>query len=525
MKKTTDLAVFVYLGHTKISDIRAKASLQVGESLEVPIHTVDSPLEIERQLLGCQSEWILLISEMERVNSSVLGQVKLVREQSPETRLFFLQEDWDKELHDGQPSEFVEQLFGLTPFGILFNADYVKNLGGFSKTHTHSFDVELFLRCAKSDKPLLAGISKPAFSSIERQVRAFTIGAERVSQVTDLVAKEINVSPAYWFRAYASMARHLKVTSEKVELALKMHQISVVAQGYTIAHQIRQADQPHLGVFLRRSVFDDGAVREEATDVDHALMEFFSRPAEPLVLHDSFRCFALGNSHECSQMLRQIGLKRVTGPFDWLAVNESAVEHMIQDQFKTFLDSKYHKPMSSQGMGEILKARDHTFYHQNFDVKGMFRFHDLRNESDRQLYMRAIAAFQNGLIHKRGSYFVYVTSDEVGLEVWDRIALALKQLSVRHRILVVRLCKNRIGPVRSEVPAQTVRIRRRKNLVFAELLVSGASEGLVFENTSDNIRLMRLIHGVALGLFGKNIEVLQNLNEISENSGLTAHEN
>ncbi len=89
MKKTTDLAVFVYLGHTKISDIRAKASLQVGESLEVPIHTVDSPLEIERQLLGCQSEWILLISEMERVNSSVLGQVKLVREQSPETRLFF----------------------------------------------------------------------------------------------------------------------------------------------------------------------------------------------------------------------------------------------------------------------------------------------------------------------------------------------------------------------------------------------------------------------------------------------------
>lgn len=65
-----------------------------------------------------------------------------------------------------------------------------------------------------------------------------------------------------------------------------------------------------------------------------------------------------------SFLLKQAGLKRYSGPFDWIFSSVAMVNHCLEDDFKTFLQRSYYRSIPSEERVEFPNGEkcDHTWY-------------------------------------------------------------------------------------------------------------------------------------------------------------------
>lgn len=101
---------------------------------------------------------------------------------------------------------------------------------------------------------------------------------------------------------------------------------------------------------------------------------------------------SLGTSCRVSWMLKSLGLKRASYPFDWLGTTPEMVIDIIANRFVDFLDNSHFAPVYADG----LRARqtDHALYRERYLRPVIFSHHDLADPESYKYYGRCVRRFK-----------------------------------------------------------------------------------------------------------------------------------
>lgn len=135
-------------------------------------------------------------------------------------------------------------------------------------------------------------------------------------------------------------------------------------------------------------------------------------PSIPLL--DSQEIISVGSHCITSSFLKSAGIKRWSGPFDWIFSNIRMVNHCFSDKFTAFLDRRFHikTPMNSIiHVGANVCA--HSFYKDNFGVEFVFNHHDITVDHVYDYYVRCVSRFQRTVNGPNETLLVGLTQNVV----------------------------------------------------------------------------------------------------------------
>ena len=104
---------------------------------------------------------------------------------------------------------------------------------------------------------------------------------------------------------------------------------------------------------------------------------------------------SLGTRCQSSQLLLETGLKKESYPFDWVFSSPADIEHILDDDFRSFLNKEMY---GGKGPDQC----DHTLYGNR-----MFNHHNPKDNDDHYLYFtRCVGRFRELLGREKGKLFV-----------------------------------------------------------------------------------------------------------------------
>jgi hypothetical protein len=176
---------------------------------------------------------------------------------------------------------------------------------------------------------------------------------------------------------------------------------------------------------------------------------------------------SLGSLCHASMLLKNIGYKKRSYPFDWIFSNPEMVIECLKDDFKTFLDKSYYIHRHSKQCGHSL-YHPHMFNHRN----------PLKNEEDHLYHTRCVHRFRE-LSSQRKCFVVMLVNltTETDTNYWTKWNQSLSEL-VNNYVLVV--ISHRTGACRS---FETV---DKDNVRFINVTTLTVSNGTGFGTKEDN---------------------------------------
>jgi hypothetical protein len=102
-------------------------------------------------------------------------------------------------------------------------------------------------------------------------------------------------------------------------------------------------------------------------------------------------CYAAG-------LLHRAGLRRFSGPFDWIFASAPMVRHCLQDDFATLLDRHHFEPVPIEQRPDPLYYRcQHRFYQLEFGVNYVFNHHDVWTDEGYAYLRRCVLRFRQAI--------------------------------------------------------------------------------------------------------------------------------
>jgi hypothetical protein len=107
---------------------------------------------------------------------------------------------------------------------------------------------------------------------------------------------------------------------------------------------------------------------------------------------------SLGTVCYASWMIKQLGLKRRSYPFDWIFSSPAMVLDILQDDFRCFLDPVHYRanPVESRPHPSEHIA-EHLHYRATFGVEHVFSHRDVTTPDNRAYYERCVDRFRSAL--------------------------------------------------------------------------------------------------------------------------------
>lgn len=207
------------------------------------------------------------------------------------------------------------------------------------------------------------------------------------------------------------------------------------------------------------------------------------------------RHVSLGTFCHTSAALDKCGLRRWTGPFDWIFSTPGLATHCLQDDFATLLDpgELLSVPSDQLAAGAKRQCR-HPAYEARYSLPILFNHHDPASvTSDRDRLVRAVDRFRTTLA--TGGDNIFYMMSEVAWPGEDIDALADQLATYRARnTLVVLTASNGADAVSwRETDATATRCR----VISVEVGNGSRSLGLRFADEADNHRLAGIIQEAA----------------------------
>lgn len=146
----------------------------------------------------------------------------------------------------------------------------------------------------------------------------------------------------------------------------------------------------------------------------------------PAVQHVSVGSFCLG-----AAVLRRAGLRRWSGPFDWIFSTPGMAAVCIEDDFATFLDPAELVSVPARELGpHATRQCRHPAYEARFGVPILFNHHDpLGSARDRHYMERAVTRLRRALDREDGSNVLYLMSECL----WPESELAALEAAIIRR--------------------------------------------------------------------------------------------
>ena len=150
---------------------------------------------------------------------------------------------------------------------------------------------------------------------------------------------------------------------------------------------------------------------------------------------------SLGTHCYTSWLLKQDGLKRYSGPFDWIFSTLAMVQHCIEDDFREFLNTAHYealpeadRPRPNEGMGE------HRYYLDELGVRMVFNHYDPSLAETHRYFARSVDRFRRVLASPDRKLFLAITTDDRIMPTdFPALAALIDRVTTNAQLLVVRV--------------------------------------------------------------------------------------
>jgi len=108
---------------------------------------------------------------------------------------------------------------------------------------------------------------------------------------------------------------------------------------------------------------------------------------------------SLGTHCFTASFLRRWGLRTASGPFDWLFSAVPMITHILEDDFKVFLDRSLYEPVPEHERrdGPLANRVHHRFYREAFGVQHVFNHHDAHLDQAYAHFQRSVDRFRHSM--------------------------------------------------------------------------------------------------------------------------------
>lgn len=281
--------------------------------------------------------------------------------------------------------------------------------------------------------------------------------------------------------------------------------------GEKIAYQLQNPKKPGGQAYERYEKYKHSKTVQEALDRGAApgdLVHDFSRglmwkqsKANPNAMAYTV---SLGTRCITAEVLRDVGLRRFSCPFDWVYSSAEMVSHCLKDNFKTFLDqSQFVKSKGGALWG-------HKLYCKMLNRSVIFPHHNPRAE--RADFLRRVKRFQAVLKSSRRKLFVMCSvvesqsglqeeQDSKGKEFHNAFKALLKRPCSNFELLCINVICGKPGKSNpSEAKSKPI-IKKtnwgcksgRNSLVIYNFHCAGECTGLRLKKKQDREHLAQLV--------------------------------
>jgi hypothetical protein len=192
---------------------------------------------------------------------------------------------------------------------------------------------------------------------------------------------------------------------------------------------------------------------------------------------------SLGTHCFTAALLRETGLRKFSGPFDWVFSDLRLVGHCILDGFKMLLDRSQYIVRDDEG------RCGHAFYSEAYNRPIIFNHHRVATDDrDYQKIVRAVDRFRNVLDAGGGLFVVVTTCDRATEKAVSGLSDALHVATAGHRLIVVRVLRPSPHILS---PALIPPLKAGDTWVY-EMRPLSRLGALSFPNQQDNAALSRL---------------------------------
>lgn len=209
----------------------------------------------------------------------------------------------------------------------------------------------------------------------------------------------------------------------------------------------------------------------------------------PLWKDESYaQAISLGNFCHSAQILKDLGYRVFSGPFDWIFSNPKALSHILNDDFKIFLDRSHYYPIPlSERKDPEFGLCEHLFYRNNYHVHHLFNHHLPTEDHDYAHYQQAVNEFRSAARASKPVLYLMVSNHAIALDQYLEVVKALDKYGGNFRLLGVhfKLGGESIDP---SLENNVHNIHHDEKLLVSELTVEGLSFGTAFVSSVDNQR-------------------------------------
>jgi hypothetical protein len=104
---------------------------------------------------------------------------------------------------------------------------------------------------------------------------------------------------------------------------------------------------------------------------------------------------SIGSHCFAAATLKRAGLKKFSGPFDWIFSNLSMVADCIDDDFEAFLDKRFYATIPISDRHDASEdSCDHLLFKDRYQIKSIFNHYNPNNEEQYQYLARCVDRFR-----------------------------------------------------------------------------------------------------------------------------------
>ncbi|MGD7037321.1 DUF1796 family putative cysteine peptidase [Methylotuvimicrobium buryatense] len=205
------------------------------------------------------------------------------------------------------------------------------------------------------------------------------------------------------------------------------------------------------------------------------------------------QAISLGNFCHAAHALKLVEYRAFSGPFDWIFSTPVVTTHILQDDFRLFLDPEHYEPVPIENrITPEANLCEHRFYRERFGLRFMFNHHSPDVAKDFAYFERAVQRFRSAMTQPAAPLLLMVTHEPIKNAWLDTLMGTLNGLREDYGLLIIRFVANRQASVEASLSAVQVMAHDLK-LLAMELTLSDRSSGLEFTNSADNRLLFALL--------------------------------
>ncbi|KAB1072869.1 papain-like cysteine peptidase [Methylobacterium planeticum] len=198
---------------------------------------------------------------------------------------------------------------------------------------------------------------------------------------------------------------------------------------------------------------------------------------------------SLGTHCHMAQVLKTLGLRTWSGPFDWIFSTPGMVRDCLADDFATLLDRSQFEtiPVAERPEPGIGRCR-HRLYRERYDHPCVFNHHDpASSAADYTFLTEGVRRFRTALGTPRArNQFWMMTALDTQAEVVAHICDVLARHGDGNRLIVIQVAAGQTEP-------RAALRQAGPNLRWLSLETRSASVGLRFADPADDRALAALV--------------------------------